>query len=413
MIYKILFSLISILIFLRPHFTFVHPILSVYMADIIIIGIILFSILIIKINIYPKHRKLLYISLIFIMSLLIPVTVNSFKSISISEVWMDYGKIIYFVMVFWYLYFLLINIPDRIHLLSKIIDNTFIIIFIISIIQLLDPPILGNLIKTIYGSSKLRNLWSGYPRVYGTFFNANWFGVYLVFYLSWLNSNFLYKKISLNKFIIRIILLIIFFIVSGSRTAMVGAVISMFFQFFNSNQKKNTILIISISILLIFALGYLSKQVSLLDKTLNRFISMYDIYKQEGLAMSKLNPGRWNYWMHAYTKFKLNPIFGSGYIGEFIPHNSYLYFLNMFGIVGAIIIIISFGALNYFSGNGVSHGNQYEILRKWKRGFIPAFLIMSLTAEFIFTTQVMLLITLIYAVALLYSEDKIMGCENI
>lgn len=56
MVYKTLFVMISVLIFLRPHPDFIDSFLATYLADLIIISIILFNFLIIKKNIYPKHR---------------------------------------------------------------------------------------------------------------------------------------------------------------------------------------------------------------------------------------------------------------------------------------------------------------------------------------------------------------------
>ena len=45
----------------------------------------------------------------------------------------------------------------------------------------------------------------------------------------------------------------------------------------------------------------------------------------------------------------------------------------------------------------------------WKKGFVPAFLIMSLAADFLFTTQVMLLTVLLFVASLLSNEQKSTG----
>lgn len=331
--------------------------------------------------------------------------INFYKNTSI-EIWIDYGKIVYFILVFWFLYFLLISIKDYMILISKIINTTFFIIFLVCIIQLFDPPFIGSIIKSMYGTIKLRTIWTEYPRIYGTFFNANWFGVYLVFYLTWLNSNLKNKKISVSRFILSIILLSMLFIISGSRTAIFGAMVSLFFQFIGRKQIKYIFIYSTIIIVMIITIGYFLSYTNLLDKTLNRFILTFNILTQEGLKMSKLNPGRWNSWIYTYNKFVDSPIIGTGYIGDYIPHNSYLYFLNMFGLVGAATTIIILLIIIYISKRQVLNSGQYDIITSWKRGFIPAFLAMSLAAEFLITTQVMLLIVLIYAIGMMLLQDK-------
>ena len=120
---------------------------------------------------------------------------------------------------------------DRVTLLNKFMDWFFFIIFVVSMIQLFAPPVIGDLIHNLYGTTKLRSIWTGYPRVYGTFYNANWFGVYLVFYLAWLNSILLEKKVHFIAYLLRLILLVILFVVAGSRTAIIGAIICLSYSF--------------------------------------------------------------------------------------------------------------------------------------------------------------------------------------
>lgn len=406
-IYKTLFILISILILLRPHFNFTNSILTVYMFDIIIIGIISFSLLIIKIHIKQKHKVLLSISFLVVFMLLIPVIINSLKSIPKLDIWLAYMKILYYIITFWFLYFLLTKIPEGLSLLNKILNITFFIIFVISIIQLLDPPMLGDAVKLLYGSEKLRSIWNGYPRVFGTFYNANWFGVYLVFYLSWLNSNFLSQKIPMRKFVLRLILLIILIIISGSRTAMIGALVSLIFQLYGYRHKKTNILLLFIGVFLVVTVNSLMGRVDLLDKTIERFSSTIEIFKTKSFSISDLNPGRWNSWVKSYNMFKTSPFFGTGYMGHFIPHNSYLYFLNMFGLFGITIMGLVFSMLNYFYKKIFNNSCRDKVMYQWRMGFIPAFLVMSLTAEFFFTTQVMLLVILVCITKLFPRETKI------
>lgn len=391
----------SILIFLRPHLDFVPGAMTVYLADLIIIVIILLSFFIIKVKVYSRHYKLLGISLLFILALLFPTIVNYFKQQPSLEVLIDYAKIIYFVLVFWFLYFLLIKIPNRENLTAKIVNKTFLIVFVVSIIQLINPPLLGDIIRAIYGSEKLRDITSGNARVYGTFYNANWFGVYLVFFLAWLNSSFIYKKITFKKYIVSGSLLAMLLIVSGSRTAMVGAIICILFQFVDIKNKKNVAFLSVASMIVFLGVRSIAYKVPELDGTLRRFTSTIDIFRAQGTSISELNPARWNSWMRTIDLIKDNLFFGSGSTSVIgIPHNSYLYLFNMFGLIGAISIITLVFTFFYFRRLESVKFDRNRVINKWKLGFMPAFLVMSLTAEFMVTTQVMLLVIYIYAVGM-------------
>lgn len=410
MTHKVLFIIMNLMIFLRPHFGFANPVIATYLGDVIIVGIIIIFTPFVKMKMCKKDYELLYLSGFLMLGMLLPVVTNALKSNVGYGIWLDYGKIIYYIIVFWFLYFLLKNIVDKAELYNKIIDVIFFIILVISLIQLINPPLITKFIHGLYGATKLRSIWGGYPRIYGTFYNANWFGIYLVFYLSWLNSNFIFKKIGFKKFIIRLLLVSSLFILSGSRTAMVGAVITLFFQFFNFKKIRSIITLAISSTVLFFLVGKIAMKIELLNKTLLRFTSVFSIFKTGGLSMADLNPGRWVSWGLTYQKFTENILFGSGYIGEVVPHNSYLYFLNMFGIIGALIMFIFLIAFKMVSKDSNSKNN---IVITWRKGFIPSFLIMSLTAEFLFTTQVMLLLILILVISLVCKETDVYNIKII
>ena len=382
------FILINILIFLRPHFDFIHPVLSVYLGDIIIFGIIILTLLQGKQVIDKKHEDLLYLTFFFLALLLVPVVINLYKVDSSLDILLDYIKILYYAILFWGLYLIYIKIDDKFNVINKVLEFSFMLIFIISMIQLFNMPILSKLIHSIYGTSKLRSIWTGYPRVYGTFYNANWFGVYLVFYLSWLNSNIIFKLIGFKKYMFKLILLSILFVVSGSRTALIGAFITFILQFISFEGKGKFNLITVGSLALIPTLIVINK-IPMLQKTLDRFLSIIRIFKEYGFNISQLNPGRWESWMITYKRFLESPLVGSGK-GEIISHNSYLYYLNMFGIIGVFIVILYIGSFKLLSNN---YGKNLFI-KKWERGFIVSFLVMALTAELFFTTQLMLLLVL-------------------
>lgn len=407
--YKNLFLVVTLLIFLRPHFDFTSPFLATYFGDLIIIGILLYSVLLLKLQIYASHKRFLSISVLFLAALLIPTAVNSFKPASGFEIWFDYGKIVYFVALFWYLYFLLIRIQDRVTLLNKFMDWFFFIIFVVSMIQLFAPPVIGDLIHNLYGTTKLRSIWTGYPRVYGTFYNANWFGVYLVFYLAWLNSILLEKKVHFIAYLLRLILLVILFVVAGSRTAIIGAIICLSLQFLRVKSLHYIIALFLVGMGAYFCLQFLDLRIELIMNTVRRFVSVWNVFMEHGFVMAELNPGRWDAWVNTFHRFTAYPLFGCGSLEGSIPHNSYLYFLNMFGLVGVAIVFMSFLLCIIPFGSNKVCKPRPSVISVWKKGFVPAFLIMSLAADFLFTTQVMLLTVLLFVASLLSNEQKSTG----
>lgn len=399
MIYKNLFVLVSILIFLRPHFDFGPEVLSVYLADLAIVGLFFVSVIILKIKINVRDYKALHISLLLVFVLLLPVAVHSFNANSGVEVWLDYAKIVYFIMTFWFLYFLVIRIKNPQEIVTRIMNFTFVFIFIVSIIQLLDLPIIAGVVRMVYGSDKLRTLWGGYPRVFGTFYNANWFGVYLVFYLTWLNSKFIYREASIKEYVIKGLILTVLFIISGSRTAMIGALLAFFLQFLSRKHFKRVLLLATISIVVFLGMRYFANQIEYLDRTLNRFTDTIETFTSEAEMNSLLDPRRTRRWGDTWEEIRKSPLFGTGSL-DFIPHNSYLYFLNMFGFIGAGLMISFGGGFLLINRRRTIQVENRWFFNRWKIGFIPAFLVMSLTAEFFFTSQVMLLVIFMYAASM-------------
>lgn len=276
--------------------------------------------------------------------------------------------------------------------ISKILDVSFIVIFIVALIQLYDLPFLGNFIKLIYGSAKLRDLYSGYARVYSTFFNANWFGVYLVFYLGWVNSNFIAEKTTIKKYFIKMVLLLLLFFSLGSRTALVGGSLIMLIQWIDYRYIRKVLKFLPIIIILVSTIFVGLRNSGFLEKTLNRYFLIWNLLLDVGFDMSVLEPGRWYDWMFVFERFKKNLLFGSGGSGEIIPHNSYLYFIDTFGLAGVCITVLCAVVLLATRRIKKERSVESRISSKWFYSFLISFGVMSIAADFLFTTQVMLLV---------------------
>lgn len=407
-------SVIIYLVLLRPHFDFGPPLLSVYFADGIILLLIFIVLTKYKIKVPRNQIQTIFISFTYIFLLILPLIIHFLTGNASLDLILKYFIIIYYIIFFWFLTIMTARLENPYLFYSRLLNVSFIVIFIIALIQFLNPPILGDLIKVIYGSAKLRNVYSGYPRVYSTFYNANWFGVYLVFFLGWINSNFLMKKISLKEYFLKMCLLLLLMFSLGSRTALLGGSIVMFIQWFDYRYIRRVVKFLPIIIVLVPSIFGGLRNSTFLDKTLNRFTSTWDLFLQVGFDMSVLDPGRWYTWSLVFERFKSNPLVGSGGSGELIPHNSYLYFLDTFGLMGVSITILCVVALLYICTKENRKSVESNISRKWLYSFIVSFGVMCLSADFIFTTQVMLLLVISASINYRFNfrESEVWGLKN-
>ena len=106
-----------------------------------------------------------------------------------------------------------------------------------------------------------------------------------------------------------------------------------------------------------------------------------------------------------FDLIKESPIIGNGNIGDFIVHNSYLYFINGYGLFGMILVIANIISIRFCSYRNIIINNlnsNSESNSNWFYYFSIPFLIISVTAEFFFTTQLMLLF--IFLISIKFSD---------
>jgi hypothetical protein len=402
-------SVIIFLVLLRPHFDFGLPVVGVYFADGMILALIFLILIKYKMKMPRAIAQPMLTGLMYISLLIFPLLIHSFKGSASFDILFIYLKLFYYLVLFGLLTTMSLQLMNPYEFYSKMLNISFIIIFFVALLQFLNPPILGNLIKVIYGSAKLRDLYSKYPRVFSTFYNANWFGVYLVFFLGWINSNFLFKKISLKMFLFHAWLVSLLFFLSGSRTALLGGSIVMFIQWFDHRYIRRATKFLPIIVVGICSIFFGFKNNPFLDKTLNRFTSTWNLFLQWGFDMSVLDPGRWYTWSIVFERFKSNPLIGSGKSVDLIPHNSYLYFLDTFGLMGVSLSLLCAVALLFIHSKEKKKTVESNISCKWLYSFIVSFGVMCLFADFIFTTQVMLLLVISASVNLTFKYSRATG----
>jgi O-antigen ligase len=303
--------------------------------------------------------------------------------------------------------FLATTLAARIDLTTRhvryLLDVAFVANLFLVVIQAFDPPLLGEFVRWLYGSEKLRVLATGYPRVYGSFFNANWFGAYLVFtFLGWLWL-FRSNDIASRGLVVRGILLTGVVLLSGSRTGVIGVAIGALAYVALVRELKPTVValfVIAGGGLFLVTVG---QSTPMLEQALGRFTDLATLVLGRDLDTVATLGVRLDQWSDALAAFVQRPWLGYGDSGlgtGFIPHNSPLALLLAFGALGA------FGFAGWFllvivqvQRTSVSAKSLKDI-RGWFVSFTVALAAMAQAADFVNTSQVLALWFLLAAVVL-------------
>ena len=271
---------ILLLIFVRPHFSFIPDTISVYWPDVMIL--LLSIIYLIKTdgsnkNSIKKVAILRTSELLIFMFLLFPILINFMVNGLSFDILFAYSKLVYYYIVFLAIAQLANGVYQMKNTINKIIYIGYILNFIISLVQLLAIPVLFDFISIIYGTEKLRTIWTGYARVYGAFYNANWFGVYLLFVISWINEQMISREIKRSRYFISLIFIVIMLVISGSRTAVLGAILVTAIQFMRGLRLKKIFTISVVFIPVLIGLVSIIGRIEILNRTFGRFTNMIDL----------------------------------------------------------------------------------------------------------------------------------------
>lgn len=296
--------------------------------------------------------------------------------------------------------------PDARWLL-RLVDLSFAFNVVIAAFQLLDPPALGDLVTGLFGSDKLRTVWTGYPRVYGAFFNANWFGAYLTFCATGWFALFSIGGMTQRALLGRGLLLFALLLFSGSRTGMIGLATGLAVLLVRQPRpvtRGALLLLGSGGVLVLFSLNWLTVA---LGRTLGRFTEIGGATGQAALLSVSSLSGRLDAWRFGFDAFLKRPFYGYGDAGlgeGFIPHNSLLALVLTLGIVGTLAVLgwLAYGAV--LIRRGKRRISRDEVAAHWFWGFTAGLAVMSLAADFVYTTQVGLLWVLVFSVA--FSADR-------
>ncbi|MDK2801364.1 MAG: hypothetical protein PWQ70_2983 [Clostridiales bacterium] len=405
-IITIMFLFILVVSFLKPHPDLLSLWLATFGGDIIILATSFFLVIMLpSFRFRPSFLKI-FIFQIVAVCLLVTALYLSGLFVSYSETLdglTDIVRISYYL-----LFFFIVNQAFSIKLIDlksvlKLIDFTFIINVIVVLCQLFDPPILGDFTQIIFGSVKLRSIFSGYPRVYGTYFNANWFGVYLVFLITWwisLTKNA--KKNLKRKFSLRILVATILILLSGSRTAGVGLFCAVTFLSFIQKRIKLFSFILILLILLYLTTLIIFTTNSMLSRTLLRFFMLRDAIAQRDLMTIRSFEARTNTWSEAFELLRNRKnawVVGLG--GYSVTDNTFVRIMAVYGIIGIFALVLFFVPAFVI----VSKKIRLNVFAECFYAFSFSLLVMMITAEFFFTTQIMSIWILLLSITLNFSTE--------
>ena len=233
----------------------------------------------------------------------------------------------------------------------------------------------------LWGTDKLRSLQSTSPRVYGSFYNANWFGVYSVFLAVCAWGLFHIRQIGKLSFALHLLLAVAFIVVSGSRTALIGLAVVVVSALLVLGVQRGIRQFVRVTVGLFLGLVVIlfSAGRFLDERFLKRWL---ELFSGEGVVSAA---GRFATWASSWSRVSENPLGGGGVMG--IPHNSYLATLEAFGLMFGGLVLGFYVALV---------GSSWLLAKRQEATIVVpilmAFSVMAGTAEFFYTTQLMILV---------------------
>ncbi|WP_342508558.1 O-antigen ligase family protein [Sporosarcina sp. FSL K6-2383] len=265
------------------------------------------------------------------------------------------------------------------------------IVTFIALLQYFNPMNVQSIISILYTDIKLRSISTSNPRVFGSMYNANWYGVFASIWASY--TFVLLQNARMNIKIIPRILIFLYgvfgVVMSGSRTGFIllllGVLIALVFSLF----KRISFKLIGIS--LFFIAGFSILLPKIIEKS-QRFNELYLALKTGSLRNVSSFDGRIETMSSSIEYALINPITGIGFgnFYELLPHNSYILVFIQFGLIGFVCFVLFFvyNSLKMSQGfiNNKSEDNHI-IMLGLQTNFI--FITAMLTGEFINSIQIM------------------------
>ena len=385
----LLFSLF-LLVFLRPHPEAFGSLLAVYLFDLAVVCSLVLAMLI------AGERRGLpssaapwcgmgFMALIFLYVILLlhaePVLV------------FEASKIAYYLFFVVAVLYVFISPASNVRWqLNGTLDAMVFLLAAIAVIQLFEVAIVNDLVGSIWGTKKLRGLSSSSPRVFSSFYNANWLGIVAAMLLvTYARRIMLFHRAKAMNWVLAFLCLFLL-LVSGARSGLLAMLVGLTLLFGGRLLSRRLRLISFRHIFLSFVVGAFCVALSWSALSDNKRITEVIAFVSTGDLSSIPSAAiRIDQWQQSVYAISNSPLFGLGGVGEALsPHNSFLFMALLFGLVGAVMVMLVFASLIAALSKGFGKGGFAAPL-------ISILLVGSFTAEFFFTTQVMLAFFLILA----------------
>jgi hypothetical protein len=375
---ELLVGLMFVLVLLRPHPAAFPPMVSLYVGDLLLSTVVVFFG---AVAVLGRSRQLLAIRAdIFLgwTALAAMMLLLAMRGIVDTKLAIEAGKLFYYVF-----FCALLNRLTWIHDVSaEVVWRIFVVTFsvgaFVAVIQYFSVAYMYSVVTAIWGDDKLRS----FVRVYGTFYNPNWFGWFAgAAGLVWLQLVIAPGQKSVRGFWVLLLISLMLLVMSGSRSAVIafvaGAAVAILMQGFA--RGVSSLLKIGLILGVAFMAAAYWIDIESVFKRLTAIASLIE----GNIGEVETASTRVETWFLSLDQIIAAPILGAGSQTGILAHNSYLTLAMYFGIPAATLALLVLACALYILVGSARYRTRVVPL-------VMQMAVMWMTGEFLLSTQVML-----------------------
>ncbi|MEK9722446.1 MAG: O-antigen ligase family protein [Rhodospirillaceae bacterium] len=379
------------LIWLRPHPDAFPEALSVYAPDLLLLGLILITIATNLPRIGSRRMSTAPGILIGLLAFY-PVAILALSGFHPERV-KSFLIVAYLCAVSMGLLVLVDSVPTFREVMRWRVQRfAVLVVLIIALIQLFRGSSLEPAVHALWGSNRLRGLGFTAPRIYGTFYNANWFGVTMaivIVHAVWLTmarrSGFLnYITIAGATGAL---------IASGSRSALMAGVFGVGSSLLALTGQLRFRTVARTGLVATVLVGSLVALFATTDTFAgsSRYTEVVGALYSGDLSAIGSAQERVEAWVLYASAVSRQPVIGPGEVSaQTTAHNSYLSAAALFGVPGGVAVILMLVLITVEVSGLPRH---WHLMRFGT--YMVVFSAAAATAEYWFTTQVYLALVLV------------------
>lgn len=355
------------MVVIRPHLAALPDAVSVYIFDVAIIFIFPL-VFILETPSAKLSPRLVRVSLLWVACLL------SLSAVHLVHLMRGEGGGTAPLFMKWVLYGIfslsILRLDDVCKEFRPMLRRQFLVsiwlVLAVAVVQAAAIPVVYEAAIALYGEAKLKPFTQGQGRVYGTFYNANWFGVFsAATLLLAIRHRCAWRPL-------HVLALVSCLALSGSRSSIGMAVIGMLIT------SVKTMLFVGMA-LAAFTFGNIEP-----DDVPKRLLEVRALLDTGSVEQIPSLVGRVETWGDASEAIAENPLTGSGNL-DLVSHNAYMSLAGKVGLpVAALCIGFVFSALFAVGGGAVI-------------GPSLAFAAILFTGDYLEATQVVLALMVLFA----------------